>query len=147
MVPLVNRWFRSSIGLHRNSFVRASRDTPRRVFFDGLEGKRGGCIQGELTPRRPVLPVPAPPRRPAVRCPGPPVVCPGFGFGNSDIRRIFFVRASGETFRLLFTMPRRARGTVVSLANRPVSVPSCPAPRLAAPPPRRVCSRRSDPPV
>ena len=65
-----------SIGLHRVSFVRASRDTPRRVFFDRLGGNRGGCLLGEPARRRPVLPVPAPPRRPAVRRPVP--TCPWY---------------------------------------------------------------------
>ena len=31
-----------STGLNRNSFVRASKDTPREVFLHCLEGKRGG---------------------------------------------------------------------------------------------------------
>ena len=69
--PLVNRWLCSPIGLNRNSFVRASRDKPRSVFFDGLQGKREGCLLVEPTRWRPVLPVPAPPRRPAVRRPAP----------------------------------------------------------------------------
>ena len=78
--PWVNRGFCSSIGLHRVGFVRASRDTPRRVIFDRLGGARDGCLLGEPTRRRPVLPVPAPLRRPAVRRPpDPPVICPGFG--------------------------------------------------------------------
>ena len=49
-------------------------------------------------------------------------------------------RRSGQ----LSSMPLRARGSVVSWANRPVDVPSCPAPsRIAAPPcaapPRPAC--------
>ena len=44
---------------------------PRSVVFDGLEGKRVGCILGEPTRRRPVLPVLAQARRPAVRRPAP----------------------------------------------------------------------------
>ena len=51
--------------------------------------------------------------------------------------RISFVRASEETFRTfgLFSMPWRswrAQGTVVPRANRPVGVPSCPAPLCPA---------------
>ena len=76
------------------------------VFLDRLEGKRDGCLLGEPTRRRPVLPVPAPPRRGAVRrpVPDPPVVCPGFGFDrsnkliikmiNMDKRRRFTVQSS-----------------------------------------------------
>ena len=71
IVPQFNRWFCSPIGLHRISYVRASRDTPRKVFFDCFERKRDGCILVETTRRRPVLPVPAPPRCPAVRRPAP----------------------------------------------------------------------------
>ena len=66
--PRVNRSFRSSIGLHRISFVRASEETSRTVF-GSLEGKREGCLLAGSTRRRPVLPSPAPPRRPAVRRP------------------------------------------------------------------------------
>ena len=68
--PRVNHCF-CSIGLHRNSFVRASRDTPSTDFFAGKDGKSIGCFLGEPTCRRLVLPVPAPPPRPAVRRPAP----------------------------------------------------------------------------
>ena len=65
--PLVSRSFCSATGLCRNSSVRASRDTPRRVSPHCLENTRDGSILGEPNRRRPVLPVPAPPRRLAVR--------------------------------------------------------------------------------
>ena len=39
------------------------------------------------------------------------------------------------------SMPWRAKGTVVSLANRPVDVPSCPAPSRPATPPRAASPR------
>ena len=46
------------------SFVRASRDTPRRAVFDCLVGKRVGCRLGEPTCPRPAPPSRrAPPRR------------------------------------------------------------------------------------
>ena len=68
----VNRWFRSSIGLHRMSFVRSSEDTSRtNSAYDSLEGKREGCFLAGSTRRRPVLPSPAPSRRPAERRPDP----------------------------------------------------------------------------
>ena len=41
------------------------------VVLDALGGKQDGCVLGEPTRRRPVLPSPAPPRRPALRRPGP----------------------------------------------------------------------------
>ena len=69
--PRVNRTFCSPIGLHRVYFVRASRDTSRRVFFDRLESVRDGCLLGEQIRRRPILLRPAPPRCPAVRRPVP----------------------------------------------------------------------------
>ena len=59
-------------------FVRASRETSRRVFFGDLEGKKDGCILGEPTRRRPSRPTP-PPRHALPRL-DPPVVCPGIGF-------------------------------------------------------------------
>ena len=37
-VPLVNRWFCSSTGLHRISFVRACEETFRTVVYGTLEG-------------------------------------------------------------------------------------------------------------
>ena len=48
------------------AYLGIKNHTPRRVLFEGLEGTRGGCILGEPTRRRPVLPVLAPPRRIAV---------------------------------------------------------------------------------
>ena len=64
----------SSVDLNRISFVRASNSYFKTVVFDALEvleSKRSGCLLGEPTRRRPVLPSPAPPRRPAVRRPDP----------------------------------------------------------------------------
>ena len=46
----INRWFCFPIVLHFVPFVRASRDTPRIIFFDRLAGERVGC----LLPDRPV---------------------------------------------------------------------------------------------
>ena len=66
--PLVNRTFCSSIGLHRISLVRASKETFRTGVFDALGGTRDGCLLGEPIRRRPVLPGPA---RPAMRRPDP----------------------------------------------------------------------------
>ena len=66
-------WIRQ---VNRVFFVRASRDTPRRVFFDRMEVKCDGCFLGEPTCRRPVLPLSAPPSRPAVRRPVP--TCPRY---------------------------------------------------------------------
>ena len=60
-----------TLGLNGISFVRASRDKPRGFFYDCLVGGRVGCILGEPTRRRPVLPVLSPPRRPAVSRPAP----------------------------------------------------------------------------
>ena len=69
--PLVNRGYRSSVDLHRNSLVRASEESfrIRTVVFDALEIARVGYLLGEPTRRRPVLPGPAPPCCLAVRCP------------------------------------------------------------------------------
>ena len=67
----VKRGVCSPIGSNGVSFVRASRGTPRSVFFDRLGNKKAAYFLGEPTRRRPVLPVPAPPRRPAVRRPVP----------------------------------------------------------------------------
>ena len=50
----------------------------RTCVFDALGGKRDGCLLGEPTRRRPVLPGPARPRRAPPR-PDTPAVCPGFG--------------------------------------------------------------------
>ena len=70
VVPRVNRWFCSSVGLHRNSFVRASRDTPRRVFFDCREVS--GTVASWANRLVGVPSCPSPPRRrPAVRRPAP----------------------------------------------------------------------------
>lgn len=53
--------------------------------------------------------------------------------------------------RQLFSMPWRARGSVVTWAERPVGVQSCPAPPRLAPPhrpgPPRPDPPRPDPPV
>ena len=67
----MNRGFSSSIGLSGVSCVRASGDTPERLFFHRLEGKRGGFLLGEPFRRRPVLRVPARPLRSARRHPVP----------------------------------------------------------------------------
>ena len=69
--------FCSSAGLHRISFVRASENSFRTVVDDAPEGNRDGCLLGEPTRRRPVLPRTAPPLR---RAPPRPVVFLGFGF-------------------------------------------------------------------
>ena len=60
----VNRTFCSSIGLNRDSCVRASGETFRTVGKYALEGKRKVCLIGEPTCRHPdgILPSPAPPR-------------------------------------------------------------------------------------
>ena len=65
----VNCLFYSSCGLNGISFVRACGGSFRTVVFDALGGKRVGCVLGQPTRRRPVLPGPAPPRRPALRRP------------------------------------------------------------------------------
>ena len=106
-VPLVNRWFCSSAGLHEYSFVRActgicrgipsmqkrrctslhpvriraSGETFRRRVFDALEGARKDCPLGEQFCWHTVLPDPASPPRRAPRR-DPPVVCPGFGLSR-----------------------------------------------------------------
>ena len=85
-VPRISRWstagqllvirgFCSSIGLLRNYFVRASRDTPKKIFFDRLEGTRVGT---DLLASRPARPHPALSPCRAPPCHDPPVVCPGF---------------------------------------------------------------------
>ena len=81
--PRVNRSLCSSIGLHKNPFVRASKDTFRTIGGDALEvqeGKGNGCVQGHRTLRCFVLPGPLrpSPRRGPTRL-DPSVVCPGFG--------------------------------------------------------------------
>ena len=71
-------------------------------------------------------------RRPADK----PVVNRGF-CSSIGLHRISFVLASEETFGTVSSMLRKARGKVVSWANRPVGVgvPFYPAPpRTAAPP-------------
>ena len=80
--PLVKRGFRSSIGLHRISLVRASEQSFRTGLFDAF---LGGC-EGPLSPGRTDLsasrlarPRPAPPPRRAPPRPDPSVVCSGFG--------------------------------------------------------------------
>ena len=55
------------ICLHRNSFVRASKETFKTIVYDALGGKRDSYFLGEPTHRHPVLP-----RRPAVRRPAAP---------------------------------------------------------------------------
>ena len=69
--PLVNRSFRSSIGLQKISLVPAFEKTFKTGAYDALDGTRVGCYLAEPIRRRPVLPGPAPPRRPAVRRPNP----------------------------------------------------------------------------
>ena len=74
VVLRLNRWFCSSVGLHRNSFVRASGESSRRVLFDGLESKGNVQTPGRIDPS-------APPRPAVSPCAAPlrPMVCPGFG--------------------------------------------------------------------
>ena len=74
---MVNRWSTGYgvplFGLHGVSFVRASEETFGTVVLDALEalgGKGNGCLLGEPTCRRPVLPGHALPR-PAVHRPAP----------------------------------------------------------------------------
>ena len=45
--PLVNRWFRSPIGLNENSFVCASGGSFRTVVYNALEGARHICVLRE----------------------------------------------------------------------------------------------------
>ena len=106
-VPLVNGWFCSSAGLHRNSFVRActricrgipsmqkrrctslhpvriraSKETFKRRVFDALESTRKDCPLSEQFCWHTVLPDPASPPRCAPRrdLHG---VCPGFGLSK-----------------------------------------------------------------
>ena len=78
--PRVNCSLCSSIGLHSKSFVRASGDSSRMVFFDGLEEQRGGCTysgRSDPSTSRPALPRHAPPTRRAPRRPESHVVCSG----------------------------------------------------------------------
>ena len=105
--PRFNRTFCSSIGLHRVSFVRASRNTPRSVFFDRLEGMGDGCLLGGPIRRRPILPRPAPPSRRAPPRPDPPVVCPGFGLDKSVISQKRRVAVIYKSFTAL-CVPRSA---------------------------------------
>ena len=78
--PLVNRWFRSCVGLHRISFVRVS-----------LEGNIEGYLLAESTRRRLVLRTRPRPFSPPRRAPPRPdrlVVFPGFGFGRFKVTNI-----------------------------------------------------------
>ena len=81
--PLVNRSLCSSIGLHRNSFVRASEETFRTVVYDAPESKRDSCVLCEPTRRRSTLPGTALPPRPAPSRPDLLLVCPGLGIDRS----------------------------------------------------------------
>ena len=59
-----------STGLHRISFARVSEESFRTFVFDSLDvlvTKKDGCLLGEPSRRRPVLPGPALPRRLAVQ--------------------------------------------------------------------------------
>ena len=80
-VPVVNSSLCSSIGLHMNSFVRASEDV-QDSCFRCCGGQGGRLSPGRTDPpaSRPAPPRPTPPPRRAPPCPDPPVVCPGFGF-------------------------------------------------------------------
>ena len=105
--PVVNRWFCSLVGLHRVFFVRASIDTPRKVFFDLLKGKRDVCLLAESSRRRPVLPVPASSRRPAARRPVPTRVCYVRILDSTSVLLIglhglLFARAFEELVRTVF---------------------------------------------
>ena len=93
VVPVINRLSTvrcvPPMGLHRISFVRASEETFRTAIFDALEGKRDGCLLGEQTRRRPVLPRPAQPRLAATPCAAPPRRARGMsGFW---IRQVFSI--------------------------------------------------------
>ena len=66
-------------------------------------GKRDGCLLGEPTRRRPVLPGPAPPPRRAPPRPDPPVVCPGFG-----LERFHIAPRYSQTLRVLSPVITRA---------------------------------------
>ena len=84
--PQVNRGSTARcapVGLSRIFFVRASEGAFRTTVFDALRGKRGGCVLGGPTRRRPLLPGPAPPRRPAL--------------GRSDSLRPWHVRVYDST--------------------------------------------------
>ena len=115
-----------------------------------LEGTRDGCLLGEPTRRRPVLPGPTPPRRPAACRPAPTRPWYVRVLDSTSVRRMVYMGIRllvlpKQHSGLLCSMPWRpwvARGEVVSWANRPVSVPS-PAP------PRRPVVRppRPNPPV
>ena len=72
-------------GLHRISFVRASEELSRTVFFGALEAKIDGSLLGEQPRRHPVPPRPVPPDRRAPLHLAPPVVCPGVGFDRLDL--------------------------------------------------------------
>ena len=85
--PLVNRALCSSIGLHRNSLVRASEVMSRTIVFDALEAlesKRDGYSLGE--PTRGVPPCPAPLRAAAPPCAAPPR--PARGISGVWTRRV-----------------------------------------------------------
>ena len=64
--PRKNSGFCYSIGLAWVSFVRASEESFRTVFYNALGNKRVACSLGDITGR------PCPPRRPAVRRPAHP---------------------------------------------------------------------------
>ena len=68
----VNRKFCFFFGLHRISLARAFEETFRTVIYDAPKSRRDGCLLGEPTRQRPVLPRSAPSFRPEslVRCPG-----------------------------------------------------------------------------
>ena len=96
--PVINRSSTAHcaprLGLNGISFVHASENTYRRVFFGSLVGKMDGCFLAaqtrrlhpaltRLAPPRPDPP--RPPRRRAPPSPATPVVCPGFGLDTFGV--------------------------------------------------------------
>ena len=125
MAPLVNRGFCSSIGLHRNSSVRVSRDTPRRICYDGLVGKKGSVV---FSANRPVgvLSCPSPPRPAAPPCAAPSRPIRGmsrFWIRQVGLHRISFVRAFAETTRTAVLVGRTEVAIAQVVERIQISVP------------------------
>ena len=80
--------FCSSIDLPRIPYVDASEKSVRTVVHDvSRKGKRDGCLLGEPTRRRPVLPRPVSLRHVAVRRPSRPALGM-FGFWIRQVKHI-----------------------------------------------------------
>ena len=130
VVPRFNRWFCSSIGLNGGSYVLASRDMPRTVFFrfSSVVSKVRRSVVFWSNRSVGVPSCPSPPRPAAQPGAAPPRPARGtYVWVLESTSEISLVVLPKILPGLSSLVPWRRKGNVVLFGNRPAGLPARPA--------------------